>query len=249
MNDSKWSNETIVQFLEIYERHKVLWDVRLDNYKNRQDRDLEVKKLIEELKEKGIHLDPTTLRMKIKSLKTVYNQELDKVLISERNADHSSKIYKPRLFWFDRIDRFLRSVTFRKDPKVYLRSSLKRMKTQDEGSDQVGKRKSLRTKIFKFNNSPEYQEGIATSSADDVEECDINKADHTTPAILSACTIGLDEIDHFGKYVAASLRKMPSVSSLRCQQEIQNIITNERIQLLTQRQHDDSGIFIHCEDT
>lgn len=68
------------------------------------------------------------------------------------------------------------------------------------------------------------------SSLDRVEVAlqDLNKIAKVSSSVSE------DELDHFGKYVTASLRKLPSINAIRCQQKFQNIITEERLSVLSE---------------
>ena len=49
------------------------------------------------------------LPKKIKTIRTKYAAELTKIKKSERSGAGSGDVYKPRIFWFDIADSFLRS--------------------------------------------------------------------------------------------------------------------------------------------
>lgn len=53
--------------------------------------------------------DIVTLKNKIKSIRTNYGQELQKILRSQQLGENP--VYKPRLIWFEKADRFLRNVS------------------------------------------------------------------------------------------------------------------------------------------
>lgn len=107
----KWTNQEIIQFLEIYEHYDVLWDIQLTEYRDRNARDEHFKKLIKEMNEKGLTSDIDDVRKKLKTIKTVYSQELRKIEQSKKSGMSTDDIYKPKLSWFGVADSFLRNVT------------------------------------------------------------------------------------------------------------------------------------------
>lgn len=57
----------------------------------------------------------------------------------------------------------------------------------------------------------------------------LNKLDN----IAQKASIIEDEMDKFGSYIAASLRKLKTISSVQAQGEIQNILSKYRLQDIT----------------
>ncbi|KAL1488823.1 hypothetical protein ABEB36_014619 [Hypothenemus hampei] len=107
----KWTLENILNFLEIYEKYEVLWNIKLDKYRDRNARDENMSKLKEELNAEGINVNVEEIRKKIKSIKTIYSQELNKILKSKKSGAGREDLYTPKLTWFEIADRFLRNVT------------------------------------------------------------------------------------------------------------------------------------------
>jgi hypothetical protein len=104
----KWSNDDILAFLDVYKEYEVLWNAESDEYRNRNARNEGIKKLLEEMCVEGLTADCD--RKKIKLNKTVYSQELNKIIKSKKSGTGTNDLYKPKLVWFEKADSFLRSV-------------------------------------------------------------------------------------------------------------------------------------------
>ncbi|KRF97497.1 uncharacterized protein Dwil_GK10303 [Drosophila willistoni] len=105
----------ITEFLEAYRRQPCLYNTLLGTYKNRVSREDAYKAIIKSLK--NPQLTVMDIKLKIKSVRTVYSKEL-RIWMREKEMGRS---YAPKLFWFKLADSFLRSVSL---------SNGKRMKTK-----------------------------------------------------------------------------------------------------------------------
>lgn len=101
-------NETkipITDFLEAYRRQPCLYNSLLETYKNRVAREEAYEAIIKSLNIP--HLTVLDIKLKIKSVRTVYTKEL-RILMRKKEQN---QCYEPKLFWFKRADSFLRSVS------------------------------------------------------------------------------------------------------------------------------------------
>ncbi|KAH8290090.1 hypothetical protein KR044_013112 [Drosophila immigrans] len=114
LNDTKIP---ITDFLDAYRRQPCLYNSVLDTYKNRVSREQAYEAIIKTLKIP--QLTVLDIKLKIKSVRTVYTKEL-RILLREKEMGRS---YEPKLFWFKRADAFLRSVSL---------SHCKRLKDNNE---------------------------------------------------------------------------------------------------------------------
>lgn len=103
-NDGRSSSIRVFAFLDAYEKQKCLWDTSLDSYKNKIDRDQAYMAIIEELNLPALTV--TDIKLKVKGIRTTYTKEL-RILNSHKKA---GKPYKPKLFWFNRANAFLKNV-------------------------------------------------------------------------------------------------------------------------------------------
>lgn len=95
----------ITDFLEAYRRQPCLYNSVLDTYKNRVSREEAYEAIIKALKIP--QLTVVDIKLKIKSVRTVYSKEL-RIWMREKELGRS---YEPKLFWFKLADSFLRSVS------------------------------------------------------------------------------------------------------------------------------------------
>ncbi|XP_017089088.2 uncharacterized protein [Drosophila bipectinata] len=102
LNDTKIP---ITEFLEAYRRQPCLYNSLLDTYKNRESREEAYGAIIRALKIP--QLTVVDIKLKIKSVRTVYSKEL-RIWMREKELGRS---YEPKLFWFKLADSFLRSVS------------------------------------------------------------------------------------------------------------------------------------------
>ncbi|KAH8245336.1 hypothetical protein KR032_009100 [Drosophila birchii] len=95
----------ITDFLEAYRRQPCLYNSVLDTYKNRVSREKAYEAIIKALKIP--QLTVVDIKLKIKSVRTVYSKEL-RIWMREKEL---GRCYEPKLFWFKLADSFLRSVS------------------------------------------------------------------------------------------------------------------------------------------
>ncbi|XP_055844437.1 uncharacterized protein LOC129910873 [Episyrphus balteatus] len=94
----------VLAFLEAYERQTCLWDTTLDSYKNKLDRDQAYMAIIKELNVPSLTVHD--IKLKVKGIRTTYTKEL-RILNAHKRL---GKAYKPKLFWFNRANSFLKNV-------------------------------------------------------------------------------------------------------------------------------------------
>lgn len=104
----RWTSEEIIRFLDVYQRYDVLWNTQLNGHRDKTAREHALANLMADLNMEGLTFD--FIRNKIKMIKTVYNQERNKILKSSLTAIDSSEVYKPKLAWFEKADSFLKDV-------------------------------------------------------------------------------------------------------------------------------------------
>lgn len=66
--------------------------------------------LLLELRENNIEITEDELKKKIKTIKTVYQQELNKITKSAKSGAGTDDLYKPKLIWFSDAS-FLKEVS------------------------------------------------------------------------------------------------------------------------------------------
>jgi hypothetical protein len=85
MSAPRWNVNEIIQFLELYETYELLWNIRHQDYTNKNKRELSFEKLVLELSEQGFeNIDREISTSKIENHKncvqtrTVKNYEIEK---------------------------------------------------------------------------------------------------------------------------------------------------------------------------
>lgn len=95
--------EFLIEFIELYRSFTCLWLVKSKEYSDRNKKDLAYIELVKKFKEFDPSADRNTVVKKINALRTVYKKELLKVKSSEKSGAGADDIYKPSLWYFDRL--------------------------------------------------------------------------------------------------------------------------------------------------
>lgn len=112
MAGNRWTEQTMMSFVLLYEAHPCLWNVDSPDYKDRELRKAALASLIKEL---GMpNFSELDCKNKIKNMRSHYCQELKKIKMSAKNATCADDVYKPSLSWFSTLDEFLRPFVVQK---------------------------------------------------------------------------------------------------------------------------------------
>lgn len=84
-----------------------MWKIKSEVYKNRNKKNAAYDKMVEKMKEIEPKADRAMVRTKINILRTSYRRELKKVKSSIRSGAGTDVIYKPNLWYYNKLD-FLR---------------------------------------------------------------------------------------------------------------------------------------------
>ncbi|XP_045451513.1 uncharacterized protein LOC123660493 [Melitaea cinxia] len=98
------SGHKTFQFLELYEKEECLWNTTDKDYRNIRKR-----KEANERIARALNIEHFTYRhvtIKFKNLRNSYSQELKKIAKSINSGE--DPIYRPKVFWFSKMDGFLR---------------------------------------------------------------------------------------------------------------------------------------------
>ncbi|KAH8367692.1 hypothetical protein KR084_001709 [Drosophila pseudotakahashii] len=171
----------ITEFLEAYRRQPCLYNSLMDSYKNRSSREEAYEAIIRSLKIP--QLTVVDIKLKIKSVRTVYSKEL-RIWMREKELGRS---YEPKLFWFKLADSFLRSVSL---------SHCKRVKNKNTSAPQTPVKteeslapssKLLFTAAADISMSEDALEEEDEEAEGEAEEC---PPDHSKPS-ASSCIISM----------------------------------------------------------
>lgn len=106
----KWSTDEIKKFLEVYEEFPCLWNYKIPSYKDRNQRDTALRKIVEVMSDTVKDFDVNAAKAKIRSIRNAYTLEHHKVLASYKSGTSTDAIYKPTVGWYDVADRFLKGI-------------------------------------------------------------------------------------------------------------------------------------------
>lgn len=95
MTKPKWNHDDVFKFLGMYEKYSVLWNIKHHDYLNRNMKIQKLEKLESDLIDCGLAVDTEQLRIKIKSIRDAYRQEVGIILISKKSGSGTDDIYYP----------------------------------------------------------------------------------------------------------------------------------------------------------
>ena len=92
----KWMDDNTQLVLDLLRNQECLWNVKSENYRNRNIRDKALEEMVKQLNIPD--LTQEEVKLKIKSIRTRYSSELTKVLKSLKSGAGRDNIYVPKLF-------------------------------------------------------------------------------------------------------------------------------------------------------
>ncbi|XP_050347630.1 uncharacterized protein LOC126771665 [Nymphalis io] len=228
------SDEKTLQLIELYEAEECLWNTTTETYKIKSKRYEAAERIA-----KILNLRHFTFRhviIKFKNLRNSYCQELKKIANSV--AAGEEPVYRPRVFWFSKMDSFLRPhLQPTRDSKLLFNYGVL-VKSEPEENEDVQQMKT----VTDDNNS--YSE-------EDAEECYVPRVKRSRNSSISFSEPKLEETysnnlvpsvrdtsshqqpttslrddcyDSFGKYVSAMLRNMPEQQAMELQPQIVKLL-------------------------
>lgn len=109
----KWRDQHIPKFLDLYEKHACLWNIHCNVYKNKRKRADSYETICADMEIP--ELTVYDVKAKIKSIRTSYKAELNKIMHSVQSGIGIEDLYVTKLFWFPQADTFLRDVSIVKE--------------------------------------------------------------------------------------------------------------------------------------
>ncbi|CAG4944662.1 unnamed protein product [Parnassius apollo] len=98
------SDDKTLQLIELYKKEECLWNTHTAVYKNRFKRQEAAERIAKALDIK--HFNARHVIIKFKNLRNSYCQELKKIAATAANGEGNT--YKPKVFWFNTMDSFIR---------------------------------------------------------------------------------------------------------------------------------------------
>ncbi|CAH1990209.1 unnamed protein product [Acanthoscelides obtectus] len=241
----KWSEEETMRFVELYSEKECLWKKSSVNYRNKNMRKAAEEDIVNRMGKEGFGV--TELKQKIKIMRTTYNQEALKVKKSKKSGGKPDDIYVPTVKWFRQMEEIMDSSTAEnetesieteiappseneqglleeqviEEPSPTLLQTPTRPSTSKTCSrvESTGK-KGSRVEAGSKNKKPRLQaltEAVA----------EVRKAQET---LITSQSISDNEA--FGKFIAASLDKLPPADSIMAQGAPQRVIQKYRLNAL-----------------
>ena len=78
------SPKKIIKFLEAYEQHPCLWNNKISDYKDRNERDEALRRIVGVMSDSLSNFDVNSAKAKIRSIRNAYTLEHNKVLKSHK---------------------------------------------------------------------------------------------------------------------------------------------------------------------
>ncbi|XP_014278442.1 uncharacterized protein [Halyomorpha halys] len=255
----KWTGHELMLFLSTFRKYEELWNINNDNFNKKCLRQISLRKLLVELTELGFDIPSEIhLRKKIKNIKDVYRNELNKVKKSMTGG--SEFVYKPKLLWYNEADSFLNSVTSIRQSNIMDDIMMAKPAIKDEGvyndiqnSEYIDEiphpptetyenihqmnesGSSIKIKcepLIEMSNSPQPPMKKIKKEPDTLEtlnQC-VNKLHEIV--VMPSSDIVEDEYYYFAMHIASQLRKLPTRSFIVLQERIQCIVSEERLKTL-----------------
>ena len=99
------SDSDTLRFLDLYHNEPILYNVTLEEYRDRDLRAAAAKRISAALNIRGF--GPAEIIRKFKNLRSSYCQELKKIAASKRSGRSTDEVYKPKVVWFEKMNSFL----------------------------------------------------------------------------------------------------------------------------------------------
>ncbi|KAL4096812.1 hypothetical protein QTP88_021695 [Uroleucon formosanum] len=236
------NDEQTMHFIDCYEKEEVLWNTKLQSYRNRDARGEAVNRIVLGMNIEGF--GPDHVISKFKNLRSSY----------KKSGTSSEDVYVPHVVWFTKMNSFLKPyVTMRDTCSNYVISNenksndmektdqenqsieasineLESNLTEPDISTNVNYTNTtgIKKKLFKSS-----QKEILSSSETDTVLAAVKQLDGIAERAqkLAENSKREDSFDQFGKYIASILRdQLPLKKSYLLQQKMTNMIMNEIIE-------------------
>ncbi|KAL1506694.1 hypothetical protein ABEB36_006010 [Hypothenemus hampei] len=249
----KWSTATIIEFLGLYKKYPCLWDYKHPSYKDKNQRNDALRRIVEVMSETVRGFDVNGARAKIRSIRNAYTLEQHKIINSYQSGASLDAIYTPTVGWFSVADEFLRDIVETRNTRIIVNiddirqrsdlnndtdkddtSQLDKCLLQSPGSPIINmlskKSEKLPTKtmLLKQNEEPPFKRAKPNNHIEEHSNAKrISK--HASQKVTSQVTD--DEFDVFGKIVAVHLRQLPLHAALHCQTDILQYLVQNRLEV------------------
>ncbi|KAJ2945419.1 hypothetical protein O0L34_g230 [Tuta absoluta] len=248
-----WGPEKSHLFVKLYLSHKSLWNIDDEEYKLKQKRSESYRDISKKFHAlTNTELTETEVRIKIKSMRSTYIQYLQKL----RRERLSVEVLNNSLVWFKDMHKCFSSINIprnfyeegvsydqQEDLETNLENSTQNIAVdtlEEDTSDNPSDPFISPTNddyVLLLKHEPEDEPTIPFkrkrkykwSNRESIESSLNNSGDCNTRGTISK----EDEFDIYGKYIASQLREMGLQRALRVQLQIQNIVSEARLDSLS----------------
>lgn len=91
----------ILECIDVYKELPCLWQVKSEDYMNRQKKDLAYEKLLQKYRERYTDATKEDVKKKFNALRTNFRKELKKVRDSNKSGAGTDDLYESSLWYFD----------------------------------------------------------------------------------------------------------------------------------------------------
>ncbi|KAF5275138.1 hypothetical protein FQR65_LT16772 [Abscondita terminalis] len=229
----KWDGNQIISFLNLYEKYDILWNIQLKDHMNKARRETAFEKLLKELQETGFeNIDMNILKARIKTIKTVYRQEVNKIVKSKKSGSGTDDLYKPKLMWFARADSFLRSMVINRETTNNMDVITQQETVETDAEEAIPPESPSAPHSFKRNKPSSISQNLKPnkSSRNIISGSGVDKAIESLKEIVDKNQNKPDDqYDSFAKHISAQLKELPLRSFIILQGQIQELINRERL--------------------
>ncbi|XP_077288979.1 uncharacterized protein LOC143913198 [Arctopsyche grandis] len=247
----RWSDQLVCNFIKLYRERPCLWQSDNPNYKCKPKRQEALRSLVQQMGIDGF--DVNSCKLKIKNLRSHYCQELKKIRYA---SECGGAEYRPSLVWFPLLHQFLRRYVHQSPDTYEGIFAYNAMKADQEETESRHEEEEEEEEEESFDLNDFNQDAIPDIiiKQEEAEEDPIPTNGHIpnsrkrqlsyhrrikkgrSPYVYSM-EQPETEFDIFCRSVALQLNNMPLENALRLQHNIQNMVTEERLNCLQNQQN------------
>ncbi|XP_035430335.2 uncharacterized protein LOC118262826 isoform X2 [Spodoptera frugiperda] len=198
----KLSEDETIKFVSIYRDNPCLWDITSENYKNKAMRQTALQNLCIGMEIEGFTVED--VKNKIKSLRSTYYLELDKIKKSS-TPGASGNVYQPKVKWFAEFNSFIKNVMVKR-------------KTHERTKESPHTRETKGSASVDTSPRPESPESCSYS---------MSGADAYQPPKRQRRTqdfVNANACDLYGQLLAEKLKALDTDDRLVLMNEIDNLV-------------------------
>ncbi|XP_077289890.1 uncharacterized protein LOC143913775 [Arctopsyche grandis] len=212
----KWTDQLVLQFVQLYRDRPCLWQSDHPDYKCKKTRTDALRSLVRNMDVEGFDL--YACKMKIKNMRSYYCHKLRKIC---RRKDGEER-HQPSLIWFPLVHSFLNKYVHYVNPETSPSSK----KIADD--DCAYEDNDIECSKLVSNQSTSIEEEEKRTFPKDSRKYKRFKAEPESQEKT--------EFDVFSKSVAEHLNSLPLENALRLQHNIQNLVIEERLRCIRDAQ-------------